>query len=462
MKKIMILAASAALVLVACTKIETVSTQEMDAPVGFSAYSGNALTKAGAYGEMNNTLLQQSEANGGGFGVFAYKTSGDYPTPNTSVEPNFMYNQKVLYNASAWEYSPIKYWPNQIASGNTDGQTPTPAQGYAVDKVSFFAYAPYVAATASTGAVASATEGITALTRNDATTDPKVSYKVSTDLTKQVDLVWGVSNGETWNNVAGGTNTPTKYLPYLNLQKPAIGTPIHFYFYHALAQLRVRALAAINSVPAGDASTPGSREQETGGDNITKILIEKVEITSNDLNETGDLNLNNTEPVGSPASAPKAKWENVVAFTGEQGLTIENPNINTKLYGDGNSFPASSVPGVIYEASSDNGADADVDVIKDSKYYTLIPVTPTAPAKVTFNVKVTYHVVTKDANLAATYSSVKNVISHNVEFDSLDAGKRYTIKMILGISEVKFEATVEDWTDGTESTVDLPKNVAGA
>ena len=454
MKKIMILAASAALVLAGCAKIETVSNQEMDAPVGFSAYSGNPLTKAGSYDVMTTENLQAS-----GFGVFAYQTTGNYAA---GIAPNFMYNQLVEYG-TAWTYSPIKYWPNQIngtapsTNGDADGQSPK-AQSYSTDKVSFFAYAPYVAVTASSGAVASATEGITALTSNAAITDPKVSYKVSTDLTKQVDLLWGVSNGATWNNVAGGTNTPTQYLPYLNLQKPAIGTPIHFYFYHALAQLRVRALAAINSVPAGDASTPGSREQNAG-DNITKILIEKVEITSANLNETGDLNLNNTETVGAPASAPKAKWENLVAFAGEQGLTIQNPNINTKLYGDGTSFPAgTSVPGVIYEASSDNGADADVDVIKDSKYYTLIPVTPTAPAKVTFNVKVTYHVVTKDTNLATGYSSVKNVISHNVEFDSLDAGKRYTIKMILGISEVKFVAEVSDWTNGTESTVDLPKN----
>lgn len=455
MKKIMILAASAALVLAGCAKIETVSTQEMDAPVGFSAYSGNPLTKAGSYDVMTIENLQAS-----GFGVFAYQTTGNYAA---GIAPNFMYNQHVEYSSSAWTYSPIKYWPNQIngtapsTNGNADGQDPK-AQSYSTDKVSFFAYAPYVAATANTGAVTPTAEGITALTSNEATTDPKVSYKVSTDLTKQVDLLWGVSNGTTWNNVAGGTNTPTQYLPYLNLQKPAIGTSIHFYFYHALAQLRVRAIAAINSVPAGDASTPGSREQNEG-DNITKILIEKVEITSADLNETGDLNLNNTETVGTPASAPKAKWENLVAFGGEQGLTIQSPNINTKLYGNGTSFPAgTSVPGVIYKASSANDADADVDVIKDSKYYTLIPVTPTAPAKVTFNVKVTYHVVTKDTNLAAGYSSVKNVISHDVKFDSLDAGKRYTIKMILGISEVKFEASVENWVDGTESTVDLPKN----
>lgn len=458
MKKIMILAASAALVLAGCAKIETVSNQEMNTPVGFSAYSGNAVTKAGAYDALTTTLLQTP-----GFGVFAYQTSGNYPSPNTSLAPNFMYNQHVTYS-SAWVYTPLKYWPNQLdgtssTGADTDSQT-DPAHAYNIDKVSFFAYAPYVDVTPSTGEPKNTATnyadgvGITGLSANNETGDPIVSYKVTDDLDKQVDLLWGVSHGGTWNNVAGGNNNPTNYLPYLNLQKPAIGTAIHFYFHHALAQLRVRAVAAINSVDAGDASTPGSREQD-GGDNITKIVIEKVELTSGDLYETADLNLNNT---AATASAPTALWSNQAAFAADAGLEIASTNINTKLYGDGSAFPGSSVPGVIYKASPVAGYDADVDVIVDGKYYTLIPVEPEAPNKVTFNVKVTYHVVTKDANLAATYSSVKNVISHDVEFDSLDAGKRYTIKMILGISEVKFEATVENWTDGTESTVDLPKN----
>ena len=47
MKKIMTLAAVAALVLSACAKIET-EKPVIDEPINFSAYSGNALTKAGA------------------------------------------------------------------------------------------------------------------------------------------------------------------------------------------------------------------------------------------------------------------------------------------------------------------------------------------------------------------------------------------------------------------------------
>ena len=60
----MTLAAVAALVLSACAKIET-ETPVVDEPISFGAYAGNALTKAGAYGELttagaNNTTSLQT------------------------------------------------------------------------------------------------------------------------------------------------------------------------------------------------------------------------------------------------------------------------------------------------------------------------------------------------------------------------------------------------------------------
>lgn len=59
------------------------------------------------------------------FGVFASRSTGDF---NPTIDKmNFMYNQKVERSNvnESWRYTPVKYWP-------------TP------DKVSFFAYAPYL------------------------------------------------------------------------------------------------------------------------------------------------------------------------------------------------------------------------------------------------------------------------------------------------------------------------------
>lgn len=61
-------------------------------------------------------------SSGDKFGIFAFYGS--------STEPNFMYNQQVTYNGTAWTYSPIKYWPT---SNNAT--------------LTFYAYYPYKAST---------------------------------------------------------------------------------------------------------------------------------------------------------------------------------------------------------------------------------------------------------------------------------------------------------------------------
>lgn len=413
MKKIFTLAAIAALVLSACAKIET-EKPVVDEPIAFGAYAGNALTKAGAAGEMTTDSLKKY-----GFGVFAYQTTGDYAADTTA---NFMYNTKV--STASWTYSPIKYWPNQIQAGNTDSQ---PATAFQADKVSFFAYAPHVAATASSGAVTGTDEGIIALTSNATKGDPKVTYKVSNDLDKQVDLLWAVSKGATWTNVAGTTNTPTSGKPYLNLQKPAIGTAIHFYFKHALAQINLKAVAAYNQAAAGGTAKDG-----------VKITIASVELTVPGMTQTATLNLNNT-------TVDKPLWENASGST-DLTLTVSGDNLNAALK-DGGAVTAASQPAGV--------TASEKDVIVDGKYYTVIP----TEASTTVTVKITYYVTTDDSDLKDGFSRGENVISRNVTFASgFAAGTKNTIKMTLGISEVKFEAEVEDWTDGTTQTVDLPLN----
>lgn len=416
MKKIFTLAAVAALVLSACAKIET-EKPVVDEPIAFGAYAGNALTKAGAYGEETTTTLQTN-----GFGVFAYQTTGAYS--KTESKPNFMYNTKV--STASWTYSPVKYWPNQIANGGTDSQNPK-AQATQADMVTFFAYAPHVAATAASGAVASTDEGIIALTNNETAGDPKVTYKVSANLDKQVDLLWAVSKGETWTNVAGGTNTPTTGFPYLNLQKPAIGTSIKFYFKHALAQIKLQAVAAYNQVDAGG----------TAKDDV-KITIEQVKLTVPGMTDKMALNLNNTD-----ANTPL--WEAVDgSTTSNLELTVATANIVDALKYQG---------AKVQENTGVTGTAADV--ITTGKYFTVLPKT----GSTAINVEVTYYVTTPDSDLKGGYSQVKNVISHDVTFASgLVAGTKNTILMKLGVSEVKFDAVVDPWADGTDSTVDLPIN----
>jgi len=412
MKKYFFFAALAAVALGACTKIETGENfADINIPVSLGAYTGQTVTKAGAAGELTNTALQNN-----GFGVFAYQTTGTAAL----ATPNFMYNTHV--SGASWTYSPVKYWPNQIQAGDTDSQ---PATAYQADKVSFFAYAPYVDHKSTLG-----TSGITALTANNASGDPKVTYTASTTLDEQVDLCWGVVNpttDQTWSTVAGTSISLAKGMPFLGLQKPALNTTIHFYFRHALAQLNLKAVAAYNQAAQGGTAKDG-----------VKITIEEVVLTVPGMNTSAVLNLNNTV-----ANTPK--WESA---TGSSDLvfTVSGDNIHADLKDEG--------PKKAAEMTATGVTGDPKDVIVANKYFTVIP----AETAKTINVKVTYYVTTDDADLATGYSRVKNVISKDVDFSALAAGTKNTIKMILGISEVKFEAEVSPWETGVNTEVKLPVN----
>jgi len=132
--------------------------------------------------------------------------------------------------------------------------------------------------------------------------------------------------------VAGTYNTPTNGFPYLNLQKPAIGTSIHFYFKHALSQINLQAVAAYNQVAAGGTAKDG-----------VKITIEKVELTVPGMTTTATLNLNNT-------TANTPLWEGATGTT-DLALTVSGDNLNAALKDAGAVTAASQPAGVTATAS---------------------------------------------------------------------------------------------------------------
>jgi len=86
------------------------------------------------------------------------------------------------------------------------------------------------------------------------------------------------------------------------------------------------------------------------------------------------------------------------------------------------------------------------------RYFMVIP-TGVTPIKV----KITYHVVTYDAKLKQYVSDVKNVITKDTSLD-LKNGKAYNLKLILGLTSVKLDATVADWQVDGSTEVNLPRN----
>lgn len=422
------LAAAALLVLAACSSTdESVNDQTIAEPqaVGFDAYVNKGVTRAGQNGDIGGSSAIQLTTSGVGFGIFAYYT--DNVEYSSTTVPNFMYNQQVTWNSSSsnWAYSPIKYWPNEF--GNS-------ASSEDVDKVSFFAYAPYVNVTPSTGQVTGdKTSGITQVTRNTAIGDPMVKYISTTSgTTYGVDLLWAVNS--------------TTGLPYLNQTRTAGTTSddrIHFTFNHALAKIGMW-------VEVGDDFVDYS---SSAAANKTKIFVRSVSITG--FATKGALNLNNIE-------ANKPLW---YGYDGAD-LTFEGVTINDGRK-DGREGTADGLQSneknaylsstVIQENSSSSGVPKIGTSLLNYPLY-VIPSGGTERVDVT----IVYDVETEDANLS-TYlsdgsthgSSIENRITKTNVLSSLsstglEAGKVYNLAIKLGMKDIKFSATVgTDWTSAS-------------
>lgn len=404
-------------------------------PVSFGTYMGEQATtrwgQTGAIDGANGAAAAQVLANKGGFGVFGYYTdNANYN--NASSQPNFMYNQHVTgtdANPPVWSYTPIKYWPNE----------------YATDKLTFFAYAPYVttAADGTPSAPGSAGSGITALTGNNAGGDPKVSYTVATDPSNSVDLLYGVV-GTATNNGAFGTGGSAIALggQYIDISKQTVSGKIDFDFKHALARLNLTIQGAFDSETAGAGSLAAG----------TKITVKSVVVNGTNFYDSGDLNLN------------AGGWSNLSGGTNPDYMTIDanhyiNPSIvdlgtndatiqadDPGVEGDQSLFGAENTVTGITNAEVSVGTGADYMIIPSSTTIT--------------GVTITYFVNTEDGSLAAGYSRVKNVITADLTSAiNVAAGTAYKIKLNVGMTTVKVDASVSPWTtDNQEVWVPINTN----
>ena len=291
MKKYFILAA-AALAFTACTNDEIVPVEQVqqvvdDGAVRFDVYTQRGVSRAGVTGPVTTELLKDnstpSALNGAGFGVFGFYTdNNDYDQRNI---PNFFYNQQVKWDGSAFTYAPIKYWPNEYG---------TNAASDDADKVTYFAYAPWVDVVATSGKLKDTSDGketwgITGMTRNNNQGDPILKYIGSFDTQYSVDLCWGViDNGDAnWNIVNDGTvqSGLKSGLPWLNVYRPAqTYQPVRFTFKHATAQMKVSIDADVDITSDADHSTAEV-------DPKTRVWVRQVTFTGFAMK--GALNLNN-------------------------------------------------------------------------------------------------------------------------------------------------------------------------
>lgn len=470
--------AVAALALGACAKQEQAVDQPAEAPaqiaVGFDAYTTRGVdTKAGVAGELTTTRLKNNTTpdamNTAGFGVFAFYTdNNDY---DSNSLPNFMYNEQVTWDGSDWTYAPVKYWPNEYGSTAISDDT---------DKVSFFAYAPWVKVVPSSGKYDGEVEetkwGITGLSRNTSASDPLVKYMVSFDPHYSVDLVWGVVPAATdpaakykWDIINSDIDQefdPGK--PWKNVQRPEkTNKALKFDFKHATSKLNVQ-IDADPDITSHDKTTPLATD--------TKVYVRSI--TFEGFAIKGALNLNNQNDA--------AYWmdfggvddlmtgDEVTIFDGRKDgkegaadATASNEKVlglNPVIISDNGNTTAGVTAKLVnlFGKTNEDGTSAEIGE-KEPVY-----VIPTGDA---VKVTIVYDVETEDENLAVYLSdgktfgsSVENKITKSITFDDsnpakFESGKAYTIKLHLGLNSVKFAAKVTGWDEPTDTVNPwLPQN----
>jgi hypothetical protein len=188
------------MLLTACsTNDETKPTENRPAVAFIAKIADNGKANTRAAHIIDDVSALKAE---GGFGVYGCYTSL-HKYIDTDVNPDFMYNEHVMWNDTAgmWVYSPVKYWPN--GEGLTE---PSIVTGENPHYVSFLGYAPHRSQPDLC---------IYKFSKQHELGNPWLEYRLHPNIDDQVDLLYAE--------------------PILDQKKPAKDELLEFRFHHALA-----------------------------------------------------------------------------------------------------------------------------------------------------------------------------------------------------------------------------------
>lgn len=400
---------------------------------------------------------------------------------NGTNGPSSTATETTPQSLSFFAYAPYITTPNTDYSESGDGAIPTGLTDGNIKKNS-------------------GTKGIIAMTTNTSATDMWVKYLMpEATSTEAIDLLWGMRGQNTYTQTAT-TNTVsplTDYTYNTDLTKQIVQEKVVFLFKHALAKVggatahettgtdpEQCGLKVVLDVDA-NSSEPltGSDDQPTYlGSNFdntkTRVTIKSVKIRDQytyTVTEDGDKHDDESTTTRTDAASDLATTGWFDIMNGTWSTISTNAKIESSKEND--------KPGVKYDQTIDtnlNSAIKDVTVsggestyIDGDTWKSSMPegVVPTklqnvyanvnAPAllvipgsadgvKNTLYVTVNYVVRTVDSKLNAGYTEVEQTITNKVQLtgSTMKANKYYTLVMHLGLTSVKFEAKVSDWTMG--------------
>lgn len=362
------LIACAALTMTGCSNDEINVPQQSQGnnAIEFSTYLGR--NAQGSRGTETNDASIKSE--NGGFGVLAYYTEQNNFADANNNKPNFMWNQKVTHNGTNWEYTPIKYWPTKVG-----------------DKVSFFAYAPYVENGNDKGIV---------LSGNSATGAPTATITLPDDLSQTIDFVAAVQ-----------------------MNKSAANNNVSFNLKHEMTRVKVQAKLDKLVYDANDAKKR------------TFVVIRDVK-----FNDKVQFYKSGTYTFSTDDSK-RGTWTHA---TNASTYTLDFGALNTELIQADGAHSGDYMTGVNGVKLVDTTAK---DLFKNKEYLYLIPVPVKDGDGLTATID--YDIVTEDSQLVAGYSCTSATKTVSFPAGAFQQGKSYNYTFIIKLDEIVLNATVKDW-----------------
>ena len=350
--------------------------------------------------------------------------------------------------------------------------------------------------------------------------DVYLKYILPTDADKQVDLLWGTT-GNNSDNVLGTSQpgVPTadldgglgRFSVNADLTKQKTNGTVSFLFKHTLAKI------GGSYVGSGDGSdnnpnTPSNGlmaildidkdGQESGGslqpyvgtkvdgqtEYNTKVTINEITLMSEkQLTDAGVAAIQNNTTFDFNDAIYVTDLYNTGLFNLVTGVWTDHTTTGTNNVRTQTILPS----GADYNGSTDDAkkdAVLNANVAEPTSFttteftqarYEELPIGVTTFAKNVYandvqpfvfipgthpviTVTITYTVRTYDAKLARNYSEVEQKITKRLYFlDEIELNKQYNVLLHLGLTTMKFTATVEDW-DATNITPSSPVPTPGS
>jgi hypothetical protein len=321
------------------------------------------------------------------------------------------------------------------------------------------------------------------MSRNTATGNPLVKYYANLTPANSVDLCWGVAKATETSSVDGNNNVITEGKPFIDIMKPKVGDKISFDFKHALSQLNVQIDADIDVLSHSTSSL----------DNNTRIYVRSV--TFEGFATKGSLDLNSDFSTSPSQTTPnwydiagtgKLSTDAVTIYDGRRDGKegVENASAKNETPYDLNPaivqskayttvLPAGKIQYTSFDSDAkDPGVTNDaVNLFNSATAEAPVLVIPTQED---MKITIVYDVETADATLSGYLSdgktrgsTIENAITQEIKLGdgkamTLESGKKYTVRLHLGLTSVKFDAEVTNWVDADEADVDLPINAGTA